>query len=185
MYSGDEVTAVQSSCSFTCCSGMQTEETRCGEQSLKRALLWNQEVEDDIQTKNVTYKAWFHNKFKSSLSSRNVEESSQPSRWKSPKRNLGRFSDIKWIPITGKQQIAVANHPQESIWRDYFKDFSNAITTTPPDTRKYDLGKRPSLQPNPPWCQKTWYSRLWWNPTWNAKSLESKNELFGLLVCVK
>ena len=29
-------------------------------------------------------------------------ESPQPSRWKSPKCNLGRFSGINWIPITNK-----------------------------------------------------------------------------------
>ena len=83
---------------------MWTEMTRCGEQWKKVSPWWNQEVKDAIRTKKVACKAWRHNKADSSLHSR-YTEARKPAALtvKKSNCNLGRISDIKWIPITSKQ----------------------------------------------------------------------------------
>ena len=68
-FTADPKVAVQSSCSFICCSGMWTETTRCANNGKKLISWWSQVVQDALRTKKVIYKAWLQEKVESSLHS--------------------------------------------------------------------------------------------------------------------
>ena len=81
------------SCSFICCSGMSTEMTSWAvEPKYERC---NSSKESGLQGVVSEQSQLF---FAFMLRCENL----QPSQWKSPKCNFGRFLGINWIPVTGK-----------------------------------------------------------------------------------
>jgi len=130
-------------------------------------------------------------------------ERPQHSRWKSPKCNRGRISDMKWITITGKQAKCSGktvwrlcgrrSHPSKSIkhrngvlvsnekdilgrWREYFRNLLNPVTITPPNTRGAFVGVKHHLHciQNLLCFQNAEGCRLWWNP--RPKMLKALNQ---------